>query len=231
MAWVSDLHLISSADRNSSDTAKNRYNNDFYTSGTHSDVWLPQIVTNLNEENFDAVIFDGDMVDQGTVENIKLLKEYYDKNTVTSTSDLYSFSLGDVLFIGIDYSNKDLSDSVYKDLTSKINNASNVIIATHVPYESKTSSGLRDKSFSLRCRLYYWQSEDSNSAYYFSSDSNIQMNQYLNDNIYNGSKVKYVLAGHMHGDWSGTISSSGLKEQVFNPAFNGYVGVIHLIPS
>lgn len=257
VAWVSDLHLISSADRNSSDTAKNRYNNDFYTSGTHSDEWLPQIVTYLNEGNFDAVIFGGDIVDQGTVENIKLLKEYYDKitvsnkmyiradhdylsnlygesgdqNIITSTSDLYSFSLDNVLFVGIDYSNKDLSDSTYNDLTNKINGASNVIIATHVPYESKTSTGLKEKSTSLRGRLYYWQSEDSSAAYYFSSGSNIQMNQYLNDNIYNGSKVKYVLAGHMHGDWSGTISSSGLKEQVFNPAFNGYVGVIHLIPS
>ena len=257
VAWVSDLHLISSADRNSSDTAKNRYNNDFYTSGTHSDEWLPQIVTYLNEGNFDAVIFGGDIVDQGTVENIKLLKEYYDKitvpnkmyiradhdylndlygesgdqNIITSTSDLYSFSLGNVLFVGIDYSNKDLSESTYNDLTNKINGASNVIIATHVPYESKTSTGLKEKSTSLRGRLYYWQSEDSSAAYYFSSGSNIQMNQYLNDNIYNGSKVKYVLAGHMHGDWGGTISSSGLKEQVFNPAFNGYVGVIHLIPS
>ena len=83
------------------------------------------------------VIFGGDIVDQGTVENIKLLKEYYDKitvpnkmyiradhdylsnlygesgdqNIITSTSDLYSFSLDNVLFVGIDYSNKDLSES------------------------------------------------------------------------------------------------------------------------
>lgn len=83
------------------------------------------------------VIFGGDIVDQGTVENIKLLKEYYDRitvpnkmyiradhdylsnlygesgdqNIITSTSDLYSFSLDNVLFVGIDYSNKDLSES------------------------------------------------------------------------------------------------------------------------
>lgn len=257
IAWVSDLHLISSSDRATSDTAVSRYNNDFYTSGTHSDEWLPQIVSYLNNGGFDAVIFGGDMVDQGTIENIKLFKEYYDQinisnkmyiradhdylsdlygeagdqNTITSTSDLYSFSLGNVLFIGIDYSNKDLSESAYNDLINKINNASNVVIATHVPYESKTTTTLRDKSFSLRNRLYYWQSEDSNAAYYFSNGSNTNMNQYLNNYIYNNSKIKYVLAGHMHGDWNGSISTLGLKQQIFNPAFNGYVGVINLVPS
>ena len=71
--------MIAENDRKNSTTAQSRYDNNFYTSGTHSDEWLKQIVTYLNNGNFDAVIFGGDMVDQGTVDSINLFKEYYNK--------------------------------------------------------------------------------------------------------------------------------------------------------
>lgn len=257
IAWVSDLHLIAEADRKNSTTAQNRYDNDFYTSGTHSDEWLKQIVTFLNNGNFDAVIFGGDMVDQGTAESIKLFKNYYDQiniskkmyvradhdylynlygtsgnqGSITATSSIYSFSIENVTFIGIDYSNKDLSSDAYSTLKNKIEGSSNVIIATHVPYESKVNNGLKDKSMSIRNRLYYWQSLDSSdSTYYYANNYNANMNNYFNNYIYKNSNVKYVLSGHMHASWNGLISSNGLKEQVFEPAYNGYVGIINLEP-
>lgn len=258
IAWVSDLHLISENDRNNSTTAMNRYNNDFFKTSKHSDEWLPIIIEYINRNNFDLVIFGGDMVDQGTKDNISLFKTYYDKVTVpkmyiradhdkqvdlygtkgdttsiTSENDVYTKTLGNVKIVGVNYTVANISENALSILNSEYSSASNVILATHVPFKSDyepTKESLKNFSVGLNRSVpyYFWNSSSENNGRYH-IEGNIS--DFLTNYVYNeNTKTRYVLAGHMHASWKGQINNEGTFEQIFGPAYEGNVGVINITP-
>lgn len=57
------------------------------------------------------------------------------------------------------------------------------------------------------------------------------MNNFLNNCIYSSNtKVKKVLAGHVHtGTWDGDLTDN-VSEHIFPGAFRGIIGVLDLIP-
>ena len=76
-------------------------------------------------------------------------------------------------------------------------------------------------------QVYYW----ANNSYKWIIGNNSSMNTLLNDYIYSSNtKVKSVLAGHVHtGVWNGNITSN-VSEHIFPGAFRGIIGVVELIP-
>ena len=57
------------------------------------------------------------------------------------------------------------------------------------------------------------------------------MESYLNQYVFgSNTKVRQVLAGHMHAIWSGKLNNSGTNQTVFGPAYDGNIGVVTLTP-
>ena len=44
------------------------------------------------------------------------------------------------------------------------------------------------------------------------------------------TQVVKVLSGHMHAGWDGMITQQ-VSQHVFNPAYLGYIGIIHVVPA
>ena len=78
----------------------------------------------------------------------------------------------------------------------------------------------------VKNKVYYWSylSEEGNNI------PNVVTRQYL-DEIYSPeTQVTKVLAGHMHAGWDGMITKQ-VSQHVFEPAYLGYIGIIHIVPA
>lgn len=85
IAWVSDIHIISDLEagdvsEENLETVLNRYETLSVTpDGIHGkDLW-PEIVDYLNYNDFDAVIFGGDLLDYCSTSNMEALKAEYER--------------------------------------------------------------------------------------------------------------------------------------------------------
>ncbi len=85
IAWVSDIHIISDLEagdvsEENLETVLNRYETLSVTpDGIHGkDLW-PEIVDYLNYNDFDAVIFGGDLLDYCSTSNMEVLKAEYER--------------------------------------------------------------------------------------------------------------------------------------------------------
>ncbi len=98
-----------------------------------------------------------------------------------------------------------------------------VIMATHVPYDTKVDDTLKELSMQVRNTIYYWSDE---SDQYKPNDVT---RKYL-DMVYDeNTVVSQVLAGHLHASWDGMISAQ-VSQHIFAPAFSGSIGIIHVVP-
>lgn len=199
VAWVSDLHIVADYTNRGSDITSSeseiasRYNMMVTDDQTvHSEDLWPQIIDYINNNNFDAVIFGGDLMDYYSDNNFKVLSEGYKKlnsnikkmyirgatddhdawtgrtnhdssyaiskhKSLDGNSDSKYIDLGGVRIVGLNWSaDKNVNPN---NAQSLINSASgSVILATHVPFESKTnSSGLEQWCRSIHNnQVYYW---------------------------------------------------------------------------
>ena len=98
-----------------------------------------------------------------------------------------------------------------------------VIMATHVPYESQVDDSLAQLSMQVRNQIYYWSAD---SEHYKPNDVT---QKYLNLLYSEDTIVEQVLAGHLHASWDGMMTQR-LPEHIFGPAFQGHIGIIHVVP-
>ncbi len=135
----------------------------------------------------------------------------------------------DFVVIGVNRSNKDITQQQYEIIKQQYDAAKQkdkpVIIVTHVPYEAQ-DDGLREYSMQVRNKVYYWT--------YFSNEGdnipNDLTRQYFSEIYSEDTQVCNVLAGHLHASWDGNISEQ-VTQHIFAPAFMGFIGVIHVVPS
>lgn len=133
--------------------------------------------------------------------------------------------LGEFMIIGLNNSSNPEVSFEVKDVQSKISSSKKpVILATHVPIESKLSS-LAGYSKSIQNnRIYYW----ADDSYKWILSNNTDMNSLVQDSLYKVSSVKAVLAGHMHHKaWSGELVK-GITQHIFPATYKGYIGVINI---
>lgn len=96
-----------------------------------------------------------------------------------------------------------------------------VIIATHVPYESKVDESLQQFSMETRNKIYYWGGEDYTP--------NATTGEFLDIIYAEDTAVSQILSGHMHASWDGAITNE-VSQHIFSPAYEGWIGVIHVVP-
>lgn len=270
IAWVSDAHIVADYTNRGSDVTSSeseiasRYNMMVTDDKTvHSEDLWPQIIDYINNNNFDAVIFGGDLMDYYSDNNYKVLSDGYKKlksgikkmyirgstddhdawtgrtnhdvsyalskhSSLDGNSDSKYIDLGGVRIVGLNWSANASVDTTKAQSLIKSATGS-VILASHVPIASQTdASGLEQWCRSVHNnQVYYW----ANNSYKWIIGNNSSMNTLLNDYIYSSNtKVKSVLAGHVHtGVWNGNITSN-VSEHIFPGAFRGIIGVVELIP-
>lgn len=270
IAWVSDIHMINDLEPADDvmvehvETLQTRYDTLFVTpDGVHSnELWL-EIVKYLNYNEFDAVIFGGDLMDYCSKKNMDYFLKYFEELNpdipmmyIRADHD-YGFGYGGEAFTEIDAWNKHIDEVPDKDSLDKkildfdsfviigVNKSTKnmeswyfefleqqyrqaqedgkqVIIATHVPYESKTDDSLEELSYQVRNKVYYWGGGN------YKPDETTS--RFL-DLIYEeNTAVKQVLAGHLHASWDGMISEQ-VSEHIFSPSYMGTIGVINIVPA
>ena len=264
IAFVNDLHMIT--DKEAGDvleenlpTVRERYENLSVTAeGIHGEELWPEIVKFLNYNDFDAVIFGGDMLDYCSHSNMEALKEGFEELKYPKERLLYLRSdhdyggwyggsvftdddgfaaqaglwdgdegegcidFGAFRIVGINKSYVNLSDGKLKFLMQEIEDGTPVILATHVPFYSETDSSLEELSMAVRNRIYYWNPENSG----YCPDANTQ--QFIDCMYAPDSNVVQIVAAHMHAAWDGIVAND-LREHIFAPAFQGNIGIIHVV--
>lgn len=151
----------------------------------------------------------------------KLHKELDGDNLEQKYLDMEEFTL-----IGINDSTKNITQENFSIVEKHYQNAASqnkpVIAVTHAPYGSNVDESLKALSMKVRNTPYYWVGPD-----YQPDDT---MWSYLELIFKEDTQVKQVLAGHLHAPWDGMITKQ-LREHIFSPAFNGTIGVIHIVPA
>lgn len=260
LAWVSDLHMITDKEAGDVDVAclydvKKRYEELPVTQdGIHAEDLWPEIVKFLNYQEFDGIIFGGDMLDYCSTSNMEALKAGYDQLKAPVMyiradhdygswygsyllDDVKAHSLhasidgdelenkymefDDFMIIGVDNSNKNMPSGQMWALEELYNKRKPVIAVTHVPYESTVDTSLEELSFKVRNKIYYWGGGEYIPNEY--------TEEYLHMIYREDTIVKQVLAGHLHASWDGMITEQ-VPEHIFGPAFDGHLGVIHVVP-
>lgn len=134
--------------------------------------------------------------------------------------------LGELRIVGLNNSANAGINAELSSVQSSIKTAGKpVILATHVPFESKVSS-LEDWSKrNHNNQVYYW----SFNSYKWKLGNNSAMNSFLNENVYsNNTNVKAVFAGHVHmASWDGQLTAN-VKQHIFTGAYRGTIGVINV---
>ena len=133
----------------------------------------------------------------------------------------------DFVIIGINRSTKNMVPGFYDWVKGKYDKAVEqgkaVIIATHVPYESKVDGSLEELSMQVKNKIYYW----GGGAYVAYEDTKA----YFDNLIYSeDTAVKSVVAGHLHHTWEGQLTEN-VNQHIFTPAFEGCIGIIRIKPS
>ena len=258
IVWVSDLHIVMDESGTTSaglDVAK-RYEEFVQAStGTHSkDTWQT-IINYINEHDFDAAIFGGDMMDYCSEKNLDAIREgmnsiNIDKMYIRADHD-YNYYVGDGF---------DSSDAKKGHERIDGNQQKNKILHfdgfdivgvdfSQTQMSSDTFSWITDKYNGAKKVITVthvpYASKTDNSleslsksfrqgrVYYWADNSanyypNGATREYLNNLIYSDeTKSAYVLAGHLHTTWEGNITTK-LRQHIFGPAYEGHVGVIHV---
>lgn len=238
-------------------TVEERYNTLSVTEdGTmHGDQLWPEIIKFLNYTNFDAIIFGGDIMDYCSNSNMELFMEGYEQlrapvlyiradhdygawygGETFSQEDVYNLhaaidgdsldnkhlDLGEFMIVGVNNSTKDISEeqlSINKDL---FGSGKPIIAVTHVPYESTIDTSLSELSMQVRNKIYYWRNGEQFSP-------NDKTKKYINMIYDENTPVEQVLAGHLHAQWDGPLTNQ-VRQHIFTPAFQGVIGIIHVIP-
>ena len=268
IAWVSDLHLISDHKAGEEmgdvhaeylDAIKKRYEELPVTEdGVHAEDLWPEIVKYLNYNEFDGIIFGGDIMDYCSNSNIALIKEGLDSLRapyiyVRADHDYGTYYRG-VFFTEAE--SRKLHQTIDKDeIGNKFWNKNDDFLVLGIDNSTKDMPDYylnnivldvftRGKPVIVATHVpYEAQDDDSlaelsmevrNTIYYWSDKSdrykpNVITKQYL-DLIYSeDTAVAQVLAGHLHASWNGMISKQ-VPQHIFAPAYSGNIGVIHIVP-
>ncbi len=266
IAWVSDLHLVSDhapgdklGDVHAEylDAIEKRYEELAVTpDGVHAQQLWADIIKYLNCQQFDGVLFGGDIMDYCSNSNLDLIKEGLDKlNTrymyIRADHD-YGAYYGGVFFEetearelhqtidGDEISHKfwDMGDflvlgidSSTKDMPEYYLNMVSEVLSRGKPVILAThvpyASQVDDSLAALSMQV-------RSTIYYWSSTSerynpNLVTQKYLDQVYAPDTAVVQVLAGHLHASWDGMLSEQ-TPQHIFAPAFGGTIGIVHIVP-
>lgn len=264
IAFVNDLHLI--MDHESGDVTEdnlplveNRYQTLAMTEeGVPAEELWPEVINYLNYNDFDAVIFGGDLLDYCSNSNIMALNAELKRLKYPADRVMYLRSDHDyggwyggggftdsdgmrlqTLVLDGDEPNKCIE---FDDLMIVGINKSyrNISAEAHQFIREKLN---QDKPVILATHVpFYSKVDDSlkqesmqvrNRIYYWSHDNGVYLpnkeTTELIDEMYaEDSKVVQIVAGHLHAKWDGNVTAT-IREHIFAPTFEGKIGIIHVV--
>lgn len=267
IAWVSDLHLVSDHEAGDAigdvhaeylDAVNKRYEELAVTAdGVHAEDLWSEIIKYLNYNDFDGVIFGGDIMDYCSNSNIAIIKEGLDNLNIpyiyVRADHDYGTYYGGVFFSETDA--RELHKTIDGDEIANKYWDRNEFVVLGIDNSTKDMPEYylnmvadvytRNKPVIMVTHVPYESKVDNslaelsmqvrNTIYYWSDESdhfkpNDITKRYL-DLIYSEDTiVEQVLAGHLHASWDGRISQQ-LSQHIFAPAFSGTIGVIHITGS
>ena len=263
IAFVNDIHMIT--DHSSGDvtednmaTVDERYETFFITEeGIHSEDLWPEVIKYLNYNDFDAVIFGGDILDYCSNSNIKALQDGFSELKYPDDRIMYLRSDHDY---GGWYGGSGFTDTDGFILQSFVLDADDMekiiefdefmIVGINQSYRnlSQHARELIDhnldsgKPVLVATHVPFYSDVDNsleelsfavrNRIYYWSYNGTTYVPQGeiqgLIDRIYaENSNVVQIVAAHMHAAWDGYVTDR-LKEHIFAPSFQGNIGIIHV---
>jgi hypothetical protein len=264
IAFINDLHIIT--DKEAGDVLEEnlqavseRYETLSVTSeGVHAEELWQEIVKFLNYNDFDAVVFGGDILDYCSHSNMEALTEGFDSLKYPKDRILYIRSdhdysgwYGGGVFTDTDgfIEQSMLWDS--DDSRGFIEFDDFVIVGVNKSYQNLTDGKLDfllgklngDKPVIVATHVPFYSETDStleevsmetrNKIYYWNKENSIYEpdanTQKFIDTMYApNSNVVEILAAHMHASWDGEVTND-LREHIFAPSYEGNIGIIHVV--
>jgi hypothetical protein len=266
IAFVNDLHLIT--DHKAGDVLEenltvvsDRYETLSVTpEGLHAEELWPEIVKFLNYNDFDAVIFGGDMLDYSSHSNIDVFALGIEDLKYTKDRILYIRSDHDYggWYGGGVYTDTDGFIAQSKlwdgdDGCGCIEFGEFRIVGVNKSYQNLSDERLEfleeklqdNEPVIVATHVPFYSDEDKtleevsmeirNRIYYWNKEDSSycpddNTQKFIDEMYSDESNVVQILAAHMHGSWDGEVSN-GLKEHIFAPSFEGNIGVIHVVPA
>lgn len=261
IAWVSDLHMM----HPEQPTINTKWYSDHGTTFeqrnsmfNNSYLILDNIINCLKENDFDAIVFGGDIMDNYSDKNLEYLKrkidtisdknvmflvadhDYLTEMTTNSGENTSASSIGEggnikKITIGKDGDSINLVGQSYSN-----KQISDSDVSTINSYINETSNSLffthvPVESKTQASSMQAWsKSVHNGQVYYWSKEASSDGYKNPSENylytLYNSSSLRGVFAGHVHvtGDFE---LNTGIKEHIFKASFNNSIGVITLTPS
>lgn len=261
IAWVSDLHMMHPDQPVINTEWYNRQGVTFEQRNSifnNSYLILDNIINCLKGNDFDAIIFGGDIMDNYSDKNFEYLKrridslsgkkvmflvadhDYLTEMTTNTGVNKIATSLGvsgDIKKITIG-ENGDKINLVGQNCSNEQISDSNV--STINSYLNETGNSLffthvPVESKTQASSMQEWSRNVHNGQVYYwskeatSSGYNNPSENYLNT-LYNSTSLRGVFAGHVHtrGDFE---LNTGIEQHIFNASFKNSIGVITITPS
>lgn len=163
--------------------------------------------------------------DYGRSYNPNLTTDYITQleKSIDENLEVYCKDLGEILIVGIDNSTSQISDEALAKLKEIFTNGKPIILATHVPLNSKVDNNLAEESKKVwQDRNLTW--DETGTTY--TADENTK--KFLNLLYAENSPVKAVLAGHLHFKNTSKLNEN-ITQYVFDASYQGKIGVLHIV--
>lgn len=261
IAWVSDLHMMHPdqptintkwySDHGMTFEQRNNIFNNSY-------LILEKIINCLKGNDFDAIVFGGDIMDNYSDKNLEYLKrkidtisdkkimflvadhDYLTEMTTNSGENTSASSIGESgdikkITIGKDGDSINLVGQNYSNKQISDANVSTINSYINETPNSLFFTHVPVESKTQASEMQAWsKSVHNGQVYYWSKEASSEgyknpSESYLNT-LYSSGSLRGVFAGHVHstGDFE---LNTGIKEHIFRASFNNSIGVITLTPS
>ena len=262
IAWISDLHMMQpdeteintkwySEHGTTFEERNNMFNNSYKV--------LDNIVNCIKENDFDAVVFGGDIMDNYSDKNFEYLKskldsisdkkvmflvadhDYLTEMTTNTGVNKEAANLGDVsgdikkITIGKDGDKINLVGQNNSNEQISDSNVDNINSYLNETTNSLFFTHVPVESKTQALAMQEWSRNVHNGqVYYWSKEASSDgyknpSESYLNT-LYNSSSLRGVFAGHVHSTGEFELNT-GIKEHIFKASFNNSIGVITIAPS
>ncbi|MCD8057330.1 MAG: hypothetical protein LUF88_02825 [Bacteroides fragilis] len=135
--------------------------------------------------------------------------------------DLWTVDMGDFVILGINKSWKSISDETLAEIEAMAEEGKPIILVTHVPFDSLVDAGFRQTVYDIRGIYNLWGLGNR-----YVPDENMVS---LMELIYaDDSPIEAVIGAHLHFQYDAYLTND-LMEYVFAPAYEGSVGVLHVV--
>ncbi len=263
IAWISDLHMMQSNETDINEEWYNKHSTTFAdrnNSFGNSSNLLPKIIECLNGNDFDAIVFGGDIMDNYSALNFEQLQKQISK--ITNKNVMFLAADHDYLTemtksMPIEDTKNALSSLGTSGAIKKIdigkNGDSITLVGQNYANEkisdsaiSTISNYLNNASNSLFFthvpieskqepgKMQQWSRDVHNGqVYYWSNEATSEgykPSSSYLDTLYNASSLKGVFAGHVHSTGDFNFNN-GIREHIFKASYNKSIGVITISPS